>query len=540
VPLATLQYLGVIMFDAKIQQQLTEHFRHITTPVVLSLNLDLSKKSAELKVLADQLAQLPAPISVELIDDVSQKRPSMAVHQVGELPAIRFSGVPSGHEFSSLILAILQVGGHPPSIKNEVLKRVQALVFDTAVHFTSYISLSCQTCPGVVQALNTLAVLVPNVSHEMVDGSVFQEEVENLEIMAVPSVYRDGVLFSQGAINLESILNKLDTGHGQQRAAALSVLDPFDVIVVGGGPAGASAAIYAARKGFKTAVVAQRFGGQVMDTLSIENFISVTSTEGPKLVANLEQHVLDYDVDIINAKVEDMTAAQQSVSGYVQLALDNGAILKAQSVIVATGARWRELNVPGEAQYRNRGVAYCPHCDGPLFKGKEVAVVGGGNSGIEAAIDLAGITKKVTVLEFADKLLADQVLQDKANSMGNIEIVLNAQTTEVIGDGSKVTEISYTSRLDQSAKHVAVDGIFVQIGLVPNSDFAKETLALTPGGEIIADQSGQTSVPGIFAAGDVTTSPYKQIIIAMGSGATAALGAFDYIIRNPKVKAKAA
>jgi len=528
------------MFDAKIQQQLTEHFGNIVTPVVLSLNLDEGKKSAELKALANQLAQLPAPISVALTYDASQKTPSMAVHPVGESAAIRFSGVPSGHEFSSLILAILQVGGHPPSVKEEVLARVKRLSFATPVHFTSYISLSCQTCPGVVQALNALAVLVPNVSHEMIDGSVFQEEVKRLEIMAVPSVYRDSTLFSQGAINLESILDKLDTTYEKKRAVELSQLDPFDVVVVGGGPAGASAAIYAARKGFKTALVAQRFGGQVMDTLSIENFISVTSTQGPELVANLEQHVLDYDVDIINAKVEGITGVAQSESGYAQLTLGNGAVLEAHSVIVATGARWRELNVPGEAQYRNKGVAYCPHCDGPLFKGKEVAVVGGGNSGIEAAIDLAGITKKVTVLEFSDKLLADQVLQDKAKSMGNIEIVLNAQTTQVEGDGAKVTGISYTDRLDSSAKNIALDGIFVQIGLVPNSDFAKETLELTARGEIVADQSGQTSVAGIFAAGDVTSSPYKQIIIAMGSGATAALGAFDYIIRNPIKRSEAA
>jgi len=525
------------MIDVKMQQQLKQHFGNLVNPLVLALNLDNSKKSNELKGLAEQLAQLSTKIDIRYIDDSERKKPSLVLIPVkngSELTSsISFSGVPSGHEFSSLILAILQTGGHPPSIKEDALKRIKGLAIDQPIKFTSYISLSCQTCPAVVQALNALSILHPKISHEMVDGSVFQEEVAAKEIMAVPSVFANDDLFSQGAINLDKIIDKLDANSGVNKAAELSALEPYDVVIIGGGPAGASAAIYSARKGFRTAIVAERFGGQVMDTLSIENFISVTSTDGPHLVANLEQHVLDYDVDIIEQSVTKVIDRNGNTLGYNQLLLGNDATLKSQSVILATGARWRELNVNGETEYRNKGVAYCPHCDGPLFKGKEVAVVGGGNSGIEAAIDLAGITSKVTVLEFSDKLLADEVLQKKAKSMANIEIILNAQTNEVVGDGKKVTAINYIDRVSSEQKSITLDGIFVQIGLVPNTGFIQGDIDLTARGEIIVDERGQTSMSGVFAAGDVTNTPYKQIIIAMGSGATAALGAFDYIIRNP-------
>ncbi|MGD9859250.1 MAG: alkyl hydroperoxide reductase subunit F, partial [Marinobacterium sp.] len=395
-------------------------------------------------------------------------------------------------------------------------------------HFETYISLSCQNCPDVVQALNLMAVLNPNITHTMIDGALFQKEVEERQIMAVPSVYLNGEHFGQGRMTLAEIVNKLDTGAAEKKAAELNEREPYEVLVVGGGPAGASAAIYAARKGIRTGVVAERFGGQVMDTVGIENFISVPYTEGPKLVASLEQHVKEYEVDVIT----EQSAAKLKKGELIEVELASGATLKSRSVILATGARWREMNVPGEQEYRGKGVAYCPHCDGPLFKGKSVAVIGGGNSGIEAAIDLAGIVKDVTVLEFSDTLRADSVLVKKAESLPNVKIIKQAMTTEVLGDGNKVIGLKYKDRKTDESHVVDVAGIFVQIGLVPNSEWLKNTLELTERGEIVIDSHGATSMPGVFAAGDVTATPYKQIIISMGSGATAALGAFDHLIRN--------
>jgi alkyl hydroperoxide reductase subunit F len=431
-----------------------------------------------------------------------------------------------GHEFTSLVLALLQAGGHPSKADKSAQEQIKSL--DVELNFEVYISLSCHNCPDVVQAVNLMAVLNPNITATMIDGALFQDEVEKREIMAVPSVYLNGELFGQGRMTLDEILNKVDTGAANKQASDLSEKAPYDVLVVGGGPAGAAAAIYAARKGIRTGVVAERFGGQVADTMGVENFISVKATDGPKLVAGLEQHVLDYDVDLIKTQ----KAVRLEKKEFVEIELENGAILKSKTVILATGARWREMNVPGEQEYRNKGVAYCPHCDGPLFKGKKTAVIGGGNSGIEAAIDLAGIVEHVTVLEFGDTLRADAVLVKKANSLPNITIIKNAMTTEVIGDGQRVIGLKYTDRLTDESHLVDVAGIFVQIGLVPNSEFLKDTLELTNRGEIVINAHGQTSIPGVFAAGDVTTTPYKQIIISMGGGATAALGAFDYLIRH--------
>jgi alkyl hydroperoxide reductase subunit F len=402
-------------------------------------------------------------------------------------------------------------------------------------HFETYISLSCQNCPDVVQALNMMAAINPQISHVMVDGALFQQEVDERKIMAVPSVFLNGQSFAQGRISLTEILNKVDLNAGKKQAAALNTKEPFDLLIVGGGPAGASAAIYSARKGIRTGIVADRFGGQVQDTLAIENFISVKATQGPKLVASLEEHVRDYDVDIMSSQKVANVSQEQNSEGYFEVTLENGALLFSKSVLLATGARWREMNVPGEQEYRGKGVAYCPHCDGPLFKGKTVAVIGGGNSGIEAAIDLAGIVEHVTVLEFDHTLRADEVLQQKAKSLSNVEIITNAQTTSVIGNGEKVTGLNYTCRQTQLEKSLELAGIFVQIGLVPNSQFLQDTVDLNNRGEVIVDSSGATSAAGIFAAGDVTDTPYKQIIIAMGSGATASLGAFDYLIRTPTI-----
>jgi alkyl hydroperoxide reductase subunit F len=483
-----------------------------------------SPKSRELSDLAQEIAELNEKITLRQVEGA--RAPSLAVGPAGQTPRVNFAGIPMGHEFTSLVLALLQAGGHPSKADAALQEQIRNLKGE--FHFETYISLSCQNCPDVVQALNLMAVLNPNITHTMIDGALFQKEVEERQIMAVPSVYLNGEHFGQGRMTLAEIVNKLDTGAAEKKAAELNEREPYEVLIVGGGPAGASAAIYAARKGIRTGVVAERFGGQVMDTVGIENFISVPYTEGPKLVASLEQHVKEYEVEVIT----EQSAAKLRKGELIEVELASGATLKSRSVILATGARWREMNVPGEQEYRGKGVAYCPHCDGPLFKGKSVAVIGGGNSGIEAAIDLAGIVKDVTVLEFSDTLRADSVLVKKAESLPNITIIKQAMTTEVLGDGNKVIGLKYKDRKTDESHVVDVAGIFVQIGLVPNSEWLKDCLELTERGEIIIDSHGATSMPGVFAAGDVTATPYKQIIIAMGSGSTAALGAFDYLIRN--------
>lgn len=513
------------MLDANLKNTLRSYLQNLKTPVELSLSVDQSEKGQELKALAADIASL-SELIVLSDNPTAIRTPSMLVRSQAKGTEITFAGVPMGHEFTSLVLALLHSGGHPIKEDAAILEQIAQL--DGEFQFDMYISLSCQTCPEVVQALNMMAAVNPKIKTNMIDGAVFGDEVAKRNIMAVPTVFLNGEQFSQGAITLTNILNKVDSSAASRQAEALAKKDNFDVLVIGGGPAGASAAIYSARKGLNTGVLAERFGGQVADTVGIENFISVKETEGPKLVANLEAHVRQYEVDIMNSQ----KAVKLSQKELFEVELANGAVLKSKTVILSTGARWREMNVPGEKEYRGRGVAYCPHCDGPLFKGKRVAVIGGGNSGIEAAIDLAGIVEHVTVLEFDSKLRADAVLVKKAQSMGNIEIILNAQSTEVLGDGNKVTGINFTDRVSGEAKHVALAGIFVQIGLVPNTEWLRGVVELTPRGEIIVDSHGQTSLKGVFAAGDATNTPFKQIIIAMGSGATASLGAFDYLIRN--------
>jgi alkyl hydroperoxide reductase subunit F len=450
------------------------------------------------------------------------------VARPGEKARISFAGIPMGHEFTSLVLALLQTGGHPPKVDAEVIEQVRAI--PGKYHFETFISLSCHNCPDVVQALNLMSVLSPGISHTMIDGALFQKEVDERKIMAVPTVYLNGEAFGQGRMTLEEIIAKIDTGAGAREAEKIAAKDVFDVLIVGGGPAGSAAAIYAARKGVKTGVVAERFGGQVLDTLAIENFISVKETDGPKLAAGLEQHVKDYEVDIMN--LQRAEALTQDANGLTEIRLASGAVLKSKSVILSTGARWRNMNVPGEQEYKTRGVAYCPHCDGPLFKGKRVAVIGGGNSGVEAAIDLAGIVAHVMLIEFDTFLRADAVLQKKLHSMPNVTVILNALTSEVTGDGEKVNGLVYKDRASNELHTIALEGIFVQIGLLPNTYWLKGTVNLSPRGEIEVDARGQTSLPGVFAAGDCTTVPFKQIIIAMGEGAKASLGAFDHLIRT--------
>ncbi|MHA7880778.1 MAG: alkyl hydroperoxide reductase subunit F [Saccharospirillum sp.] len=513
------------MLDANIKTQLDAYLKNIVHPIELSVSTGTSAKGQELLTLAKDIKALSDQIS--LTEAPGLREPNLGIAPSGESARVNFAGIPMGHEFTSLVLALLQTGGHPSKADPALLEQIRQL--DGDYEFETYISLSCQNCPDVVQALNLMATLNPRIKHTMIDGALFQDEVDARNIMAVPAVFLNGQAFGQGRMSLADIVGKLDQNASQRQAKALKAKAPYDVLIVGGGPAGAAAAIYAARKGIRTGLVAERFGGQVADTVGIENFISVPYTEGPKLVASLEQHVRDYGVDIIT----DQKAAGITQGDYLELALDNDVSLKSRSVVLATGARWRELNVPGEHEYRGQGVAYCPHCDGPFYKGKRVAVVGGGNSGIEAAIDLAGIVEHVTVLEFAETLKADDVLHRKARSLANVEIITNAQTTEVLGDGKKVSGLMYTDRVSGEARYLEVAGIFVQIGLIPNSEWLRGSdIDLTRFGEIEIDARGATSMPGIFAAGDVTTVPYKQIVISMGAGSTAALSAFDHLIRT--------
>lgn len=515
------------MLDDDLKVQLRSYLDLLKHPVVLTAALDESAASDELRSLLRDLEEASPLVRVEqLAGDAGEvRRPSFAVHLPGEAPRVRFAGLPLGHEFTSLVLALLHVSGHPPKVSDEALKQIEAL--QGPLHFVTYFSQSCQNCPDVVQALNLIAARNPDVTHTAVDGALFRAEVEERQVLAVPTLYLNGERLGQGRMELEELLAKIDRGDEQRRVAKLNHKEPFDMLIVGGGPAGAAAAIYAARKGLRTGIVAERFGGQVMDTLAIENFISVSETDGPKFATALEQHVRAYPVDLIKHE-----RAKKLVPGALhRLELESGAELSAKTVIIATGARWRDMNVPGESEYRTRGVTYCPHCDGPLFKGKRVAVIGGGNSGVEAAIDLAGVVAHVTLLEFMPALKADDILQRKLRSLINVEIVTNARTTEVLGDGRQVTALRYEDRVTGELKDLTVAGIFVQIGLLPNTDFLKGTVELNRFGEIVVDHHGRTSVPGVFAAGDATTVPFKQIIIATGDGAKAALGAFDYLIR---------
>ncbi|WP_027348893.1 alkyl hydroperoxide reductase subunit F [Halotalea alkalilenta] len=516
------------MLDANLKTQLKGYLERVTRPIEIVASLDDGDKSRELSTLLRDIESLSDKVSLRE-DGADARRPSFSLGTPGKQIDLRFAGLPMGHEFTSLVLALLHVGGHPSKASEELIEQIQSIEGEYV--FETYISLSCQNCPDVVQALNLMAVLNPNIRHTMIDGALFQDEVEKRQIMAVPTVFLNGENFGQGRMTVEEIVGRLDTGAAAREAEKLNAKQAYDVLVVGGGPAGAAAAIYAARKGIRTGVAAERFGGQVLDTLAIENFISVKETEGPKLAAALEEHVKQYDVEIMNLQTAEKLITAKEQGGLHEVLFANGASLKAKSLIIATGARWRKMNVPGELEYANKGVAYCPHCDGPLFKGKPVAVIGGGNSGVEAAIDLAGIVSHVTLIEFDTALRADAVLQRKLMSLPNVTVLTNALTTEVVGDGNKVSGLVYKDRASGEERTVELAGIFVQIGLVPNTDWLKGSIELSGRGEVIIDERGQTSAPGVFAAGDVTTVPYKQIVIAMGEGAKASLSAFDHLIR---------
>ncbi|MGJ9419962.1 alkyl hydroperoxide reductase subunit F [Massilia sp. CMS3.1] len=516
------------MLEATLKKQLQAYLEKVVQPIEIVASLDDSPKAREMEELLREVTSLSAKISYVVGDDATVRAPSFAIKRVGTDVGVRFAGIPLGHEFTSLVLALLQVGGHPIKFDDAVIEQIKNLDGDYV--FEAFISLSCHNCPEVVQALNSMSIINPRIKVTTIDGGLFKDEVESRQIMAVPMMFLNGEHFGQGRMSIEEILSKVDTGAGKRKAAELSKKEAFDVLIVGGGPAGAAAAIYAARKGIRTGVVADRFGGQVLDTLAIENFVSVKETEGPRFAVSLEEHVKHYDVDIMNLQ---RAAKLEKTGKLFEVTTEDGAVLKSKSVIISTGARWREINVPGEKEYKNHGVAYCPHCDGPLFKGKRVSVIGGGNSGVEAAIDLAGLVEHVTLIEFGNELRADAVLQRKLYSLKNVDVIKGAQTTEVLGDGKKVTGLTYKDRASGEIKTVELAGVFVQIGLIPNAEWLKGTLELTPHGEIEVDARGETSIPGVFAAGDVTTVPFKQIVIAVGEGAKASLSAFDYMMRLP-------
>jgi alkyl hydroperoxide reductase subunit F len=530
------------MFDEDLKKQLKEVFSKLDGSVAFSYQRSSNSSQPELLSFLSEIVATSSKLSlVEDSDAPISAVPRFSLVHNGTKTRLHFTGIPGGHEFSSLVLAILNADGKgkvPEQIFQDRIKKLKG-----PISLKTFISLSCENCPDVVQALNQIALIHPGFTHEMIDGAFAEDEIKALSIQGVPSIVNGATLINSGKISFFELLTKLEetfgTSLGSQASTESRDLGHYDVLIVGGGPAGASAAIYSARKGLRTAMIAERFGGQVQDTKGIENLISVPYTEGPKLSAELMKHVQSYPITLLeHRKVKNLIPAKEIrdpniIDGHV-LELESGENISGEAVIVTTGAKWRELGVPGEKEYLGRGVAFCPHCDGPFYKGKKVAVIGGGNSGVEAAIDLAGIVKEVVLFEFMDQLKADQVLLDKLNSLPNVSFVTSAKTEAIIGDGTKVVGLEFTDRNSHLKKTVLLDGVFIQIGLLPNSGFLKKTnVALTKFGEIIIDEKNRTSVPNIYAAGDVTTTPYKQIIISMGEGAKAALAAFEDRMKAP-------
>lgn len=509
-----------MLLENDVREKLNQYLQLMENDILIKVSNANDPASTQMSDFIKELDGLSAKIHIETAS--LPRVPSFSINKVNQDVGIYFAGIPLGHEFASLVLALLQVSGHPPKIDDRIIEQIKNI--KGPLNFETYVSLTCHNCPEVVQSLNIMSLLNPNITHTMIDGSLFKEEIESKNILAVPTVYLNGKPFSSGRMELEEILLKLDI---KPSLPDLTDKNPYDVFVIGGGPAGTSAAIYAARKGLRTALLAEELGGQINNTFGIENFISIKYTEGPTLAANIEEHLRSYAVDVI--KMQKVKTLKKEAM--IEIVLESGAILQSKTVIIATGARWRNINVPGEAEYKNKGVAYCPHCDGPLFKGKTVAVIGGGNSGVEAALDLAGLAKHVTLLQKSDKLIADKVLQQRVYSKENIKVITNAKTTEILGN-EKVHGLTYLDSLNGTQTTIDVDGIFIQIGLLPNTEWLKNTLILNSFGEIIVDKYGKTNIPGVFAAGDCTDCPYKQIVISMGAGANAALSAFDYLIRN--------
>ena len=511
------------MLDSNLKEQLTSVFGVLENEIVLSYCNSEHNDQRELIEMLESVASCSSKISTRS-SETSHPIPQFQILKSNSPTGITFTGIPGGHEFTSLIVGILNSDGKgklPDSLITQRIKRIKG-----PVRLKTYISLTCENCPDVVQALNQMALLHEDFNHEMIDGANTQSEIEALGIQGVPSIIANEKLIHSGRITLSELISKLEEAFGTEATALEPIeqdLGHFDVVVVGGGPAGTSAAIYSARKGLKTVLIAERIGGQVQETKGIENLISVPYTEGPQLSAQMSTHLSHYPVQMLeNRKVKTITKNETT-----HIHLESGEHLSGKSVIITTGAKWRELGIPGEKEYLGRGVAFCPHCDGPFYKGKKIAVIGGGNSGVEAAIDLAGIASEVILFEYNDRLKADQILVSKLQSLPNTKIMTSAKTKEILGDGKRVTALLYEDRSSHEVKSISLDGIFVQIGLIPNSQFLKGTLDLTPMGEIKVDEKGRTSVPGIYAAGDVTTTPFKQIIIAMGEGARTALAAYE-------------
>ena len=522
------------MLDANMQGQLKQYLANLREPIELVASLDDSEKSAQTRELLTEIAQLHDDVSASF-DGTSDRTPSFIIRRASDPERwVRFAGLPMGHEFTSLVLALLWAGGHPPKVDADLIEQVRALEGD--FEFEMYFSLSCHNCPDVVQALTLMALENPRITATLIEGGTYQDEVEDRGVLAVPATFLNGESFYNGKMELAEILSKLDSGADEKAAEKLSAKDPFEVLVIGGGPAGAASAVYTARKGFRTGIAAERFGGQLQDTLGIENLPGTSYTEGPKLSDDLKKQVTENEIDMMDLARATQLKPASEAGGMHELTFANGAVLKARSLILSTGARWRNLGVPGEAEYRNKGVAYCPHCDGPLFKGKRIAVIGGGNSGVEAAIDLAKIVGHVTLIEFDTKLRADEVLQRKLRSLSNVEIVTNGQTTEITGENERVNGLIVKDRTSSEERRIELEGVFVQIGLVPNTEWLADSgLELSKFGEIVINEEGATNLPGVFAAGDATTVPYKQIVVAMGEGSKAGLSAFDYLIRNEPV-----
>lgn len=522
------------MLDQTMQTQLKQYLANLREPIELVASLDESEKSAQTRALLTEIAALHDMVTASFDGD-HDRTPSFIIRRASDATKwVRFAGLPMGHEFTSLVLALLWAGGHPPKVDADLIEQVRALEGD--YEFEMFFSLSCHNCPDVVQALTLMALENPHITATLIEGGTFQDEVEDRGVLAVPATFLNGESFYNGKMELAKILSKLDSGADEKAAEKLNAEEPFEVLIIGGGPAGVASGVYTARKGFRTGIAAERFGGQLQDTLGIENLPGTAYTEGPKLSDDLKKQVAENDIIMMDLARATHLKPAAKAGGMHEVTMANGAVLKARSLILSTGARWRNLGVPGEAEYRNKGVAYCPHCDGPLFKGKRIAVIGGGNSGVEAAIDLAKIVGHVTLIEFDSKLRADEVLQRKLRSMANVEIITNGQTTEITGDGNRTDGLILKDRESGEERKIELEGVFVQIGLVPNTEWLADTgIELSKFGEIVIDDHGATNLPGIYAAGDCTTVPHKQIVVAMGEGAKAGLGAFDYLIRNEPV-----
>lgn len=515
------------MLENNLKQQLAQYLDMLKTEVTIGLSVSQDESSKKVKEFVEEVAELSDKIKVE--EKELTYTPSFEIKGDFDHGRIVFAGVPLGHEFASFALAMLQAGGIEPKVDEATKKRIESI---EASDFETIVSLSCHNCPDVVQALNIMAILNPNVNHTMIEGSMFQDIAEDRDVLAVPAIFKDGQFFEGGKQTMDTLLDKIAGGKSADDFADKAA---FDVLIIGGGPAAATAAVYAARKGVSTGLVASDFGGQVVETLGIENIPGFKYTEGPSFMGQMEEQVTALGVDIMTGTLAQNIKESENSSQdlrLIEVELDNGAKLEARSVVIATGARWRLLGIPGEIEFRNKGVAYCTHCDGPLFKGKKIAVIGGGNSGIESAIDLAAMVEYVTVIEFLPELKADQVLQDKLASLGNVEVIKNAQTTGLYGE-NKLQRLEYLDRETNEEHAIDVEGCFIQVGLVPNTDWLKESdVELTDRGEIIVNPDGSTSLESVYAAGDATNSLFKQIVIAAGSGATAALGAFNYLMRN--------